>query len=295
MAANWPRVVILIAASWLSLPAIAQPKWVAVDTKPVVICPVTELVACLNVIPANLRPLAALQPQTIRHNLGLKTAMVLHIGQSELFGMVVFNQQQSREKSVVMIDSITYQLPLLQQTQLSIWHELGHLHNIDLQGSVLPTHLSAYQHEWLADMYLYWRLAQLENGEQLVWQQLHRRNLALINHRDNIGHWSAPQLQRLLALFPSEKMQTYTSYAQFVADAYPQMPNWNDSDLAEFASLVQRTFADPLAMPLPRYLFWRQPVLISVLTPTLNTLMGEGHTRQWLAQQFATPEQHKSL
>ncbi|MGI2171182.1 hypothetical protein ACROAE_13510 [Shewanella sp. MF05960] len=266
----------------------SQGYFTDIGIKRALICHLPQLTACLHLLPQALQQQGVFSPQAIRAAMGYKSAMVLSAVDEHIAGIIVVNPTKDIVEQSGSIGLTTYQLPLPQQAQLTLWHEIGHLHNIRLQNHILPSSLTKYQHEWLADLYLLWRIAQHYSQLDLAWQQFHRRNLALINDSGNLSHWSAPQLQIVLTHYNIEQLQHFIRYDDFIAEVYPLMPLWSSRDMGEFSSLVQRTFGAGVVQPLPGYMFWRQPKLVEVLSPTLEQLMGKDATQQWLQNQFNT-------
>ncbi|WP_153915017.1 hypothetical protein [Shewanella sp. TC10] len=257
-----------------------------VANKSAVICSINDYEQCLLQLPNEV----AIQLPSyglINRSLGLKTAVVLPIKDEYFAGMIIVNNSLPLMFQIVAINGRTYQLELSQQAKLTLWHEVGHLENIAQQGIGLPKTLSPYEHEWLADIYLAWRLAHQHKDLVLAWQQLHRRNMAIINNNDNISHWSSPQLLWLLTHYQVEDMLEFQQYSDFIAKVYPQIPSIDAEEMMEISSLIKRTFNHSAVQPLPRYMFWRQARLIEILRPTLTILMGEEVAEQWLTQQFS--------
>lgn len=257
-----------------------------VATKKALVCNVSSLDKCVGLLPTPIQQQAAFSITNIQREIGNKSAMVLVAKHNLIAGMIVINPAKDMFEQSGSIGLTTYQLSLAQQSLLTLWHEIGHLYNISLQGTVLPSSLTAYQHEWLADLYLLWCIAQHFPQLDLGWQQFHRRNLALINDSGNLSHWSSPQLQIVLTHYNAEQLKGFYRYEDFITAVYPLMPTWSARDLGEFSSLVQRTFGS--VQSLPGYMFWRQPELIKVLSPTLQQLMGEVESQHWLKKQFST-------
>ncbi|MCL1065993.1 hypothetical protein L2735_04130 [Shewanella olleyana] len=257
-----------------------------VASKSAVICSISDYEQCLLHLPNEV---AIQLPNYVLINsgLGLKSAVVLPVKDEYIAGMIIVNNSLPLTHQIVAINGQTYQLDLSQQSNLTLWHEIGHLENIAQQGIGLPKNLSPYEHEWLADIYLAWRLAHQHNDLVLAWQQLHRRNMAIINHNDNISHWSSPQLLWLLTHYQVEDMVEFEQYSDFVVEVYPQIPSIYAEEMMEISSLIKRTFNHSAMQPLPRYMFWRQSRLIEILRPTLTILMGEEVAEQWLTQQFS--------
>ncbi|QIR13668.1 hypothetical protein [Shewanella aestuarii] len=259
-------------------------EWVSIFNKKALICQLQQLDSCLTSLPIHLQQQAALSSQAIRLAMGFKNAMVLSVSHATIAGVIVIQPEREPVNQSGLLGVTTYAIGLKDQARLSLWHEIGHLHNINLQADTLPAQLSAYQHEWLADVYLLWRIAQEGVGLEFAWQQLHRRNLAVIQDSENLSHWSSPQLQFLLQRFDSKALQEYSDYAHFIADVYPLLPNYTSREIAEYSSLIQRTFGSGVVQPLPNYMYWRHSSLALVLSPTLTKLMGESAAQNWLSQ-----------
>lgn len=258
---------------------------VPIADKHAIICPIVEYEQCLMLLPNTVAMRLPSYNATVR-SLGLKSAMVFPIIDDDIAGIVVVNDSLPLLSQSVAFNGKTYQLDLDKQAELTLWHEIGHLNNIALQGHRLPNELSAYEHEWLADIYLTWRLAHESNNLILAWQQLHRRNMAVMNNKDNMSHWSSPQLLWLLSHYQAEDIVKFDNYSHFISVLYPQIQPIKPTEMKEIASLVQRTFGDGSVQPLPRYMYWRQAQLIEVLHPTLELLMGDNAAKQWLIEQF---------
>ncbi|MCC4834311.1 hypothetical protein LMH66_16825 [Shewanella sp. 10N.7] len=253
--------------------------------KSALICRISDYAKCLAQLPvAVTRQLPS--HNDIANSLGFKSAVVFPVNDENVAGLIVINRVLPLVYQNVALNGQIYQLDLAQQSQLTLWHEIGHLQNIALQGKGLPSELTAYEHEWLADVYLVWRLAQ-SDSLILAWQQLHRRNMAVINDRDNISHWSSPQLLWLLTHYSLEEIKQFEHYSDFISAIYPLSPSIETTEMKEIASLIQRTFNRGVMPVLPNYMFWRQVRLIEVLQPTLSILMGDDNANQWLIEQFA--------
>ncbi|QDE30087.1 hypothetical protein [Shewanella polaris] len=265
---------------------VRQAYFTPIAKKQALVCSLPALKKCIALLPLSLQHQTSFSVANIRRAIGRKSAMVLVAESDSIAGVIIINPAKDMLEQSGAIGLTTYQLPLTNQTKLTLWHEIGHLYNISLQGSVLPYSLTEYQHEWLADLYLLWCVAQQYQQLDLVWQQFHRRNLALINDSGNLSHWSAPQLQIVLSHYDVQQLQHFSRYEDFLTAVYPLMPAWSPRDMGEFSSLVQRTFSS--VQSLPEYMFWRQPELIQVLTPTLKQLMGKTKSQQWLKKQFST-------
>lgn len=286
MTTNQLKTTTVMVENGLASDDIRQAYFIPIATKQALVCSLSSLVRCIALLPASLQQQTAFSVANIRRAVGRKSAMVLVAEHHIIAGVIVVNPANNMAEQSGAIGLKTYQLPLANQIQLTLWHEIGHLYNIALQGSILPSSLTEYQHEWLADLYLLWRIAQHYQQLDLAWQQFHRRNLALINDSGNLSHWSAPQLQIVLNHYNAQQLQHFTHYEDFLSAVYPLMPTWSPRDMGEFSSLVQRTFS--AVQSLPGYMFWRQSELIQVLSPTLERLMGKAEAQRWLKNQFLT-------
>lgn len=265
-------------------------EWVDIFNKQALICPLVNIDSCLKKLPPSLQGQVDLSALNVRQSMGYKSAMVLAVNHPAIAGVIAVQAEREPKQQTGSLGLRTYSIELVNQAQLSLWHEIGHLHNIALQGKELPSILTDYQHEWLADVYLFWYLAQLKQLD-LAWQQLHRRNLAVIHDSDNLSHWSAPQLQYLLQMNELKSFVKDVSYREFLIQIYPQLPNYSARDITEFSSLIQRTFGAGVVQPLPNYMFWRQPDLAKILQPTLDFLMGKPAAQKWLSQ-YLQSSQH---
>ncbi|WP_394131821.1 hypothetical protein [Shewanella maritima] len=261
-------------------------RWVAVKHQQALLCAVQQLNDCISQLPFSLQQLASLQPDVIKNQLGMKTAMVLSINHENVAGIVVYSDHQHNAVQTATVANEVYKLELKQQLLLSIWHELGHLHNISMQGSLLSDTLTQYEHEWLADIYVYWLVAQSQVEMKLIWQQFHRRNLAVMDNRRNLQHWSSPYLLPLLNEQTFMLAKSTHEYSRFLQLVLADMPKWQQKDIDEMASLLKQTFDSGVTQHLPHYLFWRQAELSDILQPTLQIVMGEEYAKAWLSTQF---------
>lgn len=275
--------------------------WVATSDKKALVCDIEHWTTCLQQLPP--LSLEKLELNGVKRSLGRQDAMVLPLKHPHIAGIVLLAPgvalslvqplvQSARatlgnRQLSINVNGTLYPLMLEQQALLTLWHELGHLENIGLQGNVLPADLSAYQHEWLADLYVLWRSVNSSQGLTLAWQQYHRRNMALINDSANLSHWSAPQLQSVLQGSSVASITHFSSYHAFLREHYPSLTQLTDSELREYSSLVQRTFGPGAVQALPSYMFWRQVQLAKWLSPTLGALMGPKEAQTWLVEQFS--------
>ncbi|MCU7999498.1 hypothetical protein ACRN9F_13220 [Shewanella oncorhynchi] len=258
--------------------------WTPIADKQALICPLPELGTCLALLPEQVLVQLPATLEQFRLDLGRRSAMVMPVDDNKIAGLVLVNEQLTPQVQLASVDMVTYQLPLLEQPQLTLWHELGHLENLALQGSVLPTHLSAYQHEWLADIYLVWRIAREKNDFALAWQQYHRRNLDALTSPQYLSHWSSPMLIQVFHRYDVAQVAKFTEYRDFLTNFYPKAEQLEPRLLGEYSSLMQRTFGASVLQPLPEYLFWRKADLGHYLQPTFVLLMGEEKAHNWLVQ-----------
>ncbi|BDM65563.1 hypothetical protein NFHSH190041_30150 [Shewanella sp. NFH-SH190041] len=270
------------------------------DSSVGLICPLSQLTLCLQQLPPALRGQLP-DIKAVRHLLGQRGAMALLLlpesyapssssppaDQVQLTGVIVYQHQQIAFELSSILGASVYRLPLKSQPLLTLWHELGHLEVTRLQGQILPRQLSLYQHEALADLFAAWRSLSLCSDASLAWQQLHRRNLALINDRDNISHWSGPVLHLLLQRGDIAHLAQLDSFAdllhelQLVSRRQPLTAGkmWEQGlpsqpVLDEYNNLVQRLFGSGMMQTLPGYLYWRRPALGQYLAPTFTALIG---------------------
>lgn len=270
--------------SLIALTLISSLTWVPVADKQALICHLAQLSQCLAVLPSAVRQQLPRNEALFKKAIGLRSAMVLPVKDSHFSGLILVNEQDTPEIQLANIDGITYQLDLKEQAQLTFWHELGHLENLALQGSLLPAELTPYQHEWLADLYLIWRIANAKDNLDLAWQQYHRRNLAALTSMKYMSHWTSPMMMQVLSKYQIAQITQYGHYRDFLADFYPKMVQIEPQVLREYSSLMQRTFGETVLQPLPEYLYWRKPDLGRYLAPTLILLMGEQKAHDWLVQ-----------
>lgn len=261
----------------------SQLTWTPIADKRALLCPLSQLNQCLAALPTQV--LAQLPAaEQVKQDIGWRSAMVLPVEDPAIAGVIITSANNTPQTQQITLDNHTYQFPLIEQTQLTLWHELGHLENIALQGSILPAQLTSYQHEWLADTYLIWRVAHEKSDLTLAWQQYHRRNLAALTNSAHMSHWSAPMMIQVLDLYEPSQIVKFAHYRDFLADFYPKAQQPTDYLLTEYSSLMQRTFGASVTQPLPKYLFWRKSALGAYLKPTLVFLMGEAGAKNWLIQ-----------
>jgi hypothetical protein len=297
----------LVPLETLEYAKLFEQGWLWLDTaeKKSLICEISHWANCIKQLSfASQKKLGLSNSQAISA-LARQEAMVFPIADSQVSGLVLLAPSlvaalktvddmplatpaiMTNTQLSISVNGALYPLKLEQQARLTLWHEIGHLENIALQGKSLPEHLTPYQHEWLADVYVVWRSSRSNTDLSLAWQQLHRRNMALINDIGNLSHWSTPQLQFILTSASLEDIQAFSQYSDFIADIYPEMAQLDEVELREYSSLVQRTFGTGAVQALPSYMFWRQAQLAKWLQPTLSELMGPVQAQTWLKRQFS--------
>ncbi|MFQ6370730.1 hypothetical protein [Shewanella sp. YIC-542] len=263
--------------------------WVDVGPKQALVCPPAAIDACLAALPWDVQQQLPRDAGRYREALALRAAMAVAVVHEDVAGMVLWAPQRLAHSESAMWNNQVYQLPLQQQPELTLWHELGHLETKRLQGTVLPAKLTPLEQEWLADCYLLWRSARATGSLALAWQQYHRRNLAVMSHIENLSHWSALYLLPVLRHYTVAKLAAFTRFDDFAADFFPRVERYDADAIAEFSSLLQRVFSAASLQPLPDYMFWRRPALGRILQPTLVHLMGRQAANSWLQQQHMPP------
>lgn len=259
--------------------------WTDIGSKQALVCELNQLKPCLTQLPRAAR--RQLPDRLERYDLllGQRGAMVLPLQHAKIAGVVITDFKQLPKQQTINWGVGHFSLPLKQQAQLTYWHELGHLYAIDALSRQGQTIDSEYQHEWLADLYLHWRIAKQTQSLELAWQQYHRRNLAVMTDSEFMSHWSVPILSQAFALYSVEQLQQFASFELFWEDISPKLRLHDSDSLNEFSSLIQRTFGAGTVQPLPGYMYWRKPALGRYLEPTLVEVMGQNEARHWLSSQ----------
>lgn len=283
-------MAIVLAAGLLLSSAII---WQDIATKKALICEREAIAVCLAVLPHSAR-VQLPNTQLLQLSMGARAAMVLPIRHSEIAGVLVTDFDKLPQKRSVNWGAGDYSLTLNRQEELTYWHELGHLEAIAAMQSLNLAIDSSYQHEWLSDLYLVWRVANETNSLSLAWQQYHRRNIDVIANTEFMSHWSVPILAQALQRYSVKQLQSFDNFNAFLTDFLPQLTVPDDDSIAEISSLIQRTFGAGTVQPLPGYMYWRKAELGSYLEPTLIELMGQSSAKRWLAEQSMQPETSNS-
>jgi len=258
--------------------------WDNVMEKKALRCERKALTTCLAQLPRGAR---AQVPNIglLQASMGNRAAMVLPIHHTHIAGVIITDDSLLPQQSSVNVAGKHYTLVLDRQAELTYWHELGHLEAMAAMASIEQGISSQFTHEWLADLYLVWRIAH-ETGElNLAWQQYHRRNIDVMNSVAAMSHWSAPILAQVLVGYRADELQAFKSFKAFLIELLPKLTIPSEDSIAEFSSLIQRTFGAGSVQSLPGYMYWRKPALGEYLAPTLSTLMGRQTARRWLVTQ----------
>lgn len=263
--------------------------WDKVGSKKALVCEREALEICLEVLPHSA--LSQLpNTQLLQLSMGARAAMVLPIEHQKIAGVLVTDLTKVPAKRSVNWGVGHYSLQLKRQQELTYWHELGHLEAIAAMQHLNKRIISTYQHEWLADLYLVWRVANETHSLDLAWQQYHRRNIDVMANIEFMSHWSVPILAQALQGYSVKKLQSFESFNAFLNDFWPQLTISSDDSISEFSSLIGRTFGAGTVQALPGYMYWRKPDLGRYLKPTLIKLMGQSSANNWLAEQSMQPD-----
>ncbi len=273
--------------SLIGLALAASLSWVPLGDKQALVCELPtpkQAEICLQTLPKEAQVELGLSSHALAQQLGRRSAVALPINHGSIAGIVLLNSAQTPKVQTAAWDGEVYQLDLEQQTKLTYWHELGHLHLSEFEAEHSNTNFTPYEHEAFADVYLVWRLAREQKGIDLAWQQYHRRNLALLDNQLNMSHWSPLILQHLLIKYDWQQLASFTSFDVFLMDFLSKVLRPTQDELREYASLVKRTFGSGVTQPLPGYMFWRKEGLSQVLLPTFERMMGKKAAQDWLKQ-----------
>ncbi|MCE9677675.1 hypothetical protein LZP69_00530 [Shewanella sp. AS1] len=274
----------MIAASLL----LAGALWAQVGESQALVCQRVQLAECLQHLPEETRAQLSQNLKQLTTQMGQRGAMVrpLRQNQSKIAGVVLLDSSNIPHSQSILLDGRVYSLTLRQAEEMTLRHELGHLAVTHSRSSYLTqTKLSGYQHEWLADLYLFWSLARDKQENELAWQQYHRRNLAVFESVAAISHWSTPMLAQVFEQYSWQQLGEFRDFDALIDAIYPKLRQYNQDELNEFASLIQQLFGANKRHHLPRYIFWRRPELGRYIQPTLEQLMGKSGAEAWLEQQ----------
>lgn len=259
--------------------------WADIGPKKALVCKLNELDVCLPKLPNAVRAQLPISSHGFKSLLGQRGAMVLPLNDTNIAGLVITDFINLPARQTINWGVGHFSLILNQQAQVTYWHELGHLFAIEVLAKQNKRVTSPYQHEWMADVYLVWRIAHETNSLALAWQQYHRRNLAAMADSEFMSHWSVPVLAQMLAGYTAAELQQFNDFNDFWQDFSAKLVLHDHDSLNEFSSLMQRTFGAGTVQPLPGYMYWRKPKLGQYLQPTLVHIMGAGEAQRWLTSQ----------
>ncbi|QDF74232.1 MULTISPECIES: hypothetical protein [Shewanella] len=267
----------LIASAWF---------WAPMPSGQALVCQTSQITDCLAELPPKARVQLPGDPQLLLKQMGRRGAMVKPLSHPQVTGLVLLAKERIPSAYSALWNGQVYVLPIAQGYQMTLAHELGHLAVSRSSSVYLQTDkLSPYQHEWLADFYLLWSLARAGQSETLAWQQYHRRNLEVFESVTAISHWSPPMLSQLLARYTWQALGQFDDFDSLIDAIYPELVQYEQPELDEFASLIQRVFGAGTMHNLPQYMFWRRPKMGEFIRPTIRHMMGEPAAEQWLIQQ----------
>ncbi len=285
---------LLLASSWFWLPieigsqtALHHPSIPLSQTQlqapQALVCHLQQLEACLDQLPAKARQQLPYTAGLLRE-MGQRGAMAKPINDGNIKGLILIDTDNIPQSSSVLIEGRVYSFPLQNSLEMTLIHELGHL-AIDSSNSAYLSQvkLTTYQHEWLADFYLFWSLAKQGQPIERAWQQFHRRNISVFESVDAMSHWSSPMLIQLLETYSWQTLGEFDSFDTLIDDIYPQLKQYNQDELNEYASLIQHLFSRGIQQSLPNYMFWRRTDMGHYIKPTIELLLGSDAGKLWLS------------
>ena len=267
-----------------SLLLIASSFWVDIGVKQAIVCDINQIQACLKQLDKRSLQRLPVKIKRYREMMGLRHAMVIPINDTSTAGLILINPRETPTETFAIVRNTALKLPLFQQRQLSLWHEQGHLINRPLFASLNQPHISGYQHEWLADLYLLWKSVQATKSTNLAWQQLHRRNIDIINNPINLNHWSSPFLLQVLQKLSTEQILSFSTYNEFFKKIVPKLKPLERDQQTEIHNLVRFLFDNSSTRDLPNYLYWRRPKLTMYLQPTFVHILGNKQAAQLMSK-----------
>ncbi len=269
---------------WSALALSASLFWTDIGSKQALVCEVPSLPSCLHELPSSVRRQLPADFSEFHQMLGQRGALVMVVEDLNIAGLILTSPENIPGSLSVNVSGAIVSLPLENQPQMTLWHEMGHLQAKVLQDSGLIDELTPYMHEWLADCYLAWRVAKEKKSLGLVWQQYHRRNIDVMQSIDTMSHWTVPVLSQLLSRYSLQKLIEFETFSDLMSDFLPRLAAEDPKSLIEFSSLLHRTFSTQVLQPLPNYMFWRKADLGRYLEPTLIKLLGERAAEFWLRE-----------
>ncbi|MCL1125917.1 hypothetical protein [Shewanella surugensis] len=256
--------------------------WVDVVSKQVLVCPVYQLEVCIALIPSDVRLQLPTDPNHLMNTMAQRHAMVIPFNDPDLSGMVLIASEYSPQSQALYLDNEKFEFALSDQAELGLWHEIGHLEAQALADDIFGRALTPFEHEWIADCYVVWRVAHEKQDLTLAWQQYHRRNLDVISNKDSISHWTVPVLWSVLKDFDHTSLRSFKVFSDFLRVYHSTAALPSKTDLFELSNLLQRTFGMGMVQSLPHYLFWRKADLTTYLRPTLEQVMGQQRAGAWI-------------
>ncbi|QYK02007.1 hypothetical protein [Shewanella psychrotolerans] len=267
---------LLLASAWF---------WAPMPQGQALVCQSPQLTICLAQLPADARQQLPQDPNVLLQEMGHRGAMARPIRHQSITGVILLATDNIPRASSALLNGQVYSLTLQHAVQLTLLHELGHLAIASSHSIYLNNHrLSGYQHEWLADIYLLWSLAKNNQPNDLAWQQYHRRNLAVFASTSAMSHWTTPMLGQLMQIYSWQQLAEFEGFDALIDDLYPRLSQYDQDELNEFSSLIQRVFGSGVMHSLPHYMFWRRPEMGRYIRPTIETLMGKQAAESWLTQ-----------
>ncbi|WP_394147355.1 hypothetical protein [Shewanella atlantica] len=269
---------------WSALALSASLFWIDIGSKQALVCELPSLQACLHRLPLSARHQLPDKPSGFNQLLGQRGAMVMAVEDRAIAGVIVLSPKNIPGSLSVNLSGSILSFPLEKTELMTLWHEAGHLEAIVLTDNGLIDELTPYSHEWLADCYLAWRAVKETGSLALIWQQYHRRNLAMMQSVTAISHWTVPVLSQLLGRYSAQQLSQFDTFNALMSEFLPLITVPDSDTLAEFSSLVHRTFSTEVSQALPDYMFWRKAELGRYLKPTLAELLGEKTAGDWLKE-----------
>ncbi|WP_298771552.1 hypothetical protein [uncultured Shewanella sp.] len=256
--------------------------WVELTSKQALVCPIQYFDDCLQQLSLDTRAqLSGIHEQLV-HDMSGRSVMVLPLKDERVAGLVLTAPEHQLYTQVLHLNTEIFEFTLYEQEELSLWHEMGHLEAQDLANSVFERPLTPFEHEWIADCFVIWKVAHHKPNFTLAWQQYHRRNIDVMSHMASLSHWTVPVLWTVLKEFDLQSLRSFIHFKDFLQAYLDLRALPSKNDLFELSGLLQQTFAVKTSTSLPHYLYWRKTELTRYLRPTLEALMGEDKASDWI-------------
>lgn len=264
----------MLASAWF---------WVPMPQGQALVCQTPQLSNCLAQLSPETRRQLPSDPNLLLQQMARRGAMAIPLNDPHVTGSILLSVDNIPRSLSARWNGQVYSLQLQQAVNLTLLHELGHLAVASSHSPYLTkTLLSPYQHEWLADIYLLWSLAKQDQRRDLAWQQYHRRNLAVFDSRFAMSHWTSPMLAQLMEIYDWEQLAKFEQFDLLINQLYPQLKQYDQDELDEFSSLMQRVFGTVMMHNLPHYMFWRRGEMGRYIRPTIEAVMGKPAAQVWL-------------